>query len=56
LHKNVRYTGVEALGAQRGGVVRMVLREVLVLVTLGLAIGLSTAIATSKFVESFYMQ
>jgi predicted permease len=42
-----------ALGAQRGGVVRMVLREVLVLVAGGLAIGTATALGTSKFVASF---
>jgi macrolide transport system ATP-binding/permease protein len=42
-----------ALGAQRGGVVRMVLREVLVLAGVGLAISLATALAASKFVESF---
>jgi ABC-type antimicrobial peptide transport system permease subunit len=42
-----------ALGAQRGGVVRMVLREVLVLVAGGLAIGMVTALGTSKFVASF---
>ncbi|MFL6350896.1 MAG: FtsX-like permease family protein, partial [Bryobacteraceae bacterium] len=41
-----------ALGAQRGAVVRMVVREVLVLTTLGLAVGMSIALATSKFVES----
>jgi ABC-type antimicrobial peptide transport system permease subunit len=41
-----------ALGAQRSGVVLMVLREVLVLALVGLAIGMSTALATSKFVES----
>jgi macrolide transport system ATP-binding/permease protein len=41
-----------ALGAQRGGVVRMVLREVLVLVEAGLAIGLAVALGTSKFVAS----
>jgi macrolide transport system ATP-binding/permease protein len=42
-----------ALGAQRGGVVRMVLREVLVLVAAGLAIGIVAALGTSKFVASF---
>lgn len=41
-----------ALGAQRGMVVRMVLAEVSVLVAVGLAIGMSTALAASKFVES----
>jgi ABC-type antimicrobial peptide transport system permease subunit len=42
-----------ALGAERGGVVRMVLREVLVLVAGGLAIGMATALGTSRFVASF---
>jgi macrolide transport system ATP-binding/permease protein len=42
-----------ALGAQPGGVVRMVLSEVLAMAAVGLAIGLPTAVATSKFVESF---
>jgi macrolide transport system ATP-binding/permease protein len=42
-----------SLGAQRGRVVRMVLREVLVLVAGGLAIGMVTALGTSKFVASF---
>ena len=42
-----------ALGAQRGRVVRMVLREVFVLAAMGLTIGLVAALAASKFVESF---
>jgi ABC-type antimicrobial peptide transport system permease subunit len=42
-----------ALGAQRAGVMRMVLREVLGLAIAGLAIGMATALATSKFVASF---
>src|SRR6266850_2324414 len=42
-----------ALGAQRGGVVRMVLREVFVLVAGGLAIGIAAALGTSRFVASF---
>jgi len=42
-----------ALGAQRGVVVRMVLREVLALAAAGLAIGMGAALGTSKFVASF---
>ena len=42
-----------ALGAQRAAVVRMVLREVLVLATVGLVAGTATALAASKFVASF---
>ncbi len=42
-----------ALGAQRGGVIWMVLRQVFVLAAVGLAIGLPITLATSKFVESF---
>jgi ABC-type antimicrobial peptide transport system permease subunit len=42
-----------ALGAQRGGVIWMVLRQVFVLAIAGLAIGLPVALATSKLVESF---
>jgi predicted permease len=42
-----------ALGAQRAVVVRMILRQVLVLAAMGLAIGLPTALGASKLVQSF---
>ncbi len=42
-----------ALGAQRGTVVWMVLRDVLILAAVGLAIGVPAALGASKFVESF---
>jgi macrolide transport system ATP-binding/permease protein len=42
-----------ALGAQRARVVRMVLREVLVLSVAGLAISIPTAFAAGKLIESF---
>ncbi len=42
-----------ALGAQRGVVVWMVLREVFLLAALGLAIGLPAAFATSRLIKSF---
>jgi predicted permease len=42
-----------ALGAQRGWVLWMVLREVVLLAAAGLAIGVPTALAASKVVESF---
>jgi macrolide transport system ATP-binding/permease protein len=42
-----------ALGAQRGEVIRMVLREVSLLAAAGVVAGLAAALATSKFVESF---
>jgi macrolide transport system ATP-binding/permease protein len=42
-----------ALGAQRGGVIWMVLRQVFVMAIAGLAIGLPVALGASKFVESF---
>jgi macrolide transport system ATP-binding/permease protein len=42
-----------ALGAQRSGVILMVLREVLVLAAAGLAIGMATALAASRFLASF---
>jgi predicted permease len=42
-----------ALGAQRGIVVWMVVREVLLLAGLGLAVGLPIALGTSKLIRSF---
>jgi ABC-type antimicrobial peptide transport system permease subunit len=42
-----------ALGAQRGAVLWMVLREVLTLTAAGLAIAVPAALAASKLVESF---
>lgn len=41
-----------ALGAQRGDVLWMVLRDGLVLVTAGLAVGLPASLAASRYVES----
>jgi ABC-type antimicrobial peptide transport system permease subunit len=41
-----------ALGAQRGGVVKMVLREVAVLTAIGLSAGLAVALATTRFIGS----
>ena len=42
-----------ALGAERSRVLQMVLREVAILIGIGLAIGLGAAVATTRFVESF---
>jgi len=42
-----------ALGAQQARVLRMVLREVAILITIGLAVGLGAALATTRFVASF---
>jgi predicted permease len=42
-----------ALGAKRGRVVWMVLREVLLLVVIGLAISIPAALASTKLVESY---
>jgi ABC-type antimicrobial peptide transport system permease subunit len=42
-----------ALGAQRGTVVWMVLREVLVMAAVGLAISVPAALGASKYVDSF---
>jgi putative ABC transport system permease protein len=42
-----------ALGAEQGRVLRMVLKEVAILIAVGLAIGLGAAFGTTRFVESF---
>ena len=42
-----------ALGAQRGRLVWMVLREVLILAVIGIAVSVPAALAASKLVESF---
>ncbi len=42
-----------ALGAQRGRLVWMVLREVLILASIGIAVSVPAALAASKLVESF---
>ncbi len=45
-----------ALGAGRGAVIWMMLREVCVLAAMGLAIGVPTALGTSRLVESFLFE
>jgi predicted permease len=45
-----------ALGAQRGLVLWMILREVLILAATGLAISIPIALGTSKFLQSFLFQ
>ena len=45
-----------ALGAGRGAVIRMMLREVCVLAAVGLAIGVPTALGTSRLIESFLFE
>jgi predicted permease len=45
-----------ALGAQRGAVVWMVLREVFALAAVGLAVGVPSALGASRFVESFLFE
>jgi len=41
-----------ALGAQRGRVIRMILRETSILLLIGLAIGVPAALACARFIES----
>ena len=41
-----------ALGAERGAVIWMVMREVLILLTIGLAVGVPSAIALGRFVST----
>ena len=51
--RRTREIGVRmALGAQRGDVLRMLLRESMLLVVAGLVIGLAAAVATTKMIES----
>src|SRR6185503_14271958 len=45
-----------ALGAGRGAVIWMMLRDVLVLAGVGLALGGGVALTTSRFVESFLFE
>ena len=45
-----------ALGAGRGTVIWMVLRDVCVLAAIGLAIGVPTALGTSRLIESFLFE
>ena len=41
-----------ALGAQRAGVVGMVLRESMIMVAIGVVLGLAGAVAAGRFVDS----
>jgi ABC-type antimicrobial peptide transport system permease subunit len=41
-----------ALGAQRGDVIGMILRQVLITTAVGLAVGVPVTLATSKYVQS----
>jgi predicted permease len=41
-----------ALGAERGSVIRMVLRETAILILIGLAVGVPASLACARFVES----
>jgi ABC-type antimicrobial peptide transport system permease subunit len=52
--RRTREIGIRiALGARRSAVIGMVFREVCVLAAVGLAIGVPTALGTSRLVESF---
>ena len=55
--RRTREIGIRvALGARRGGVVWMVMREVMVLTAIGLAISIPLARGTSQFVASFLFE
>jgi predicted permease len=55
--RRTREIGIRvALGARRGGVVWMVMREVLLLTVIGLAISIPLARGTSQFVASFLFE
>ena len=57
VERQVREIGIRmALGAQRGAVVWMVLRRVLLLVAVGLAIGVPAALSTFQLVKSFLFE
>ena len=45
-----------ALGAERGAVIWMILREVCVLAAIGLTIGVPTALAASRLTQSFLFE
>ena len=52
--RRTREIGIRmALGAQRGVVMRMILRQVLMLAALGIAIGLPAVLGASRLVQSF---
>ena len=54
VRRRTREIGVRiALGAQHGDVVRMILREAVVVVLVGVAIGVATTLATTRALQSF---